>query len=415
MARFQFRARDRQGVEQSGLREANDRFELARFLRTEGLLMLEANEIGSGGTGSAPSKGLKKDISFDVNKYLRRVTLSDKIVFSKNLAVMIGAGLPLTRALDALSRESHNPKFKTAILDIEDQIRQGKTFAESLNKHPKIFPPLYISMVEAGEKSGKLRESLTILASQMQADYDLVHKVRGAMMYPSIILAAMLLIGTLMIIYVVPTLSAVFKELNVELPASTQFIISLSDFFINHFILVITGFIAFVIGIIAFLRTTFGKHLMDNVIIRIPVIGPLAKKFNAARASRTLSSLLSSGVQVMEALEISARVVQNHLYASTLIDAKKSIQKGETISKVFLANEQLYPSLVGEMLSVGEETGESSRMLGEVASFYEQQVADATKDLSTIIEPVLMIVIGAVVGFFAVSMITPMYSLVGAI
>jgi type II secretory pathway component PulF len=415
MARFQFRARDRNSVEQSGLREANDRFELARFLRAEGLLLLEAHEINPTGTGTPASKGLRSSVSIDINKYIRRVSLSDKIVFSKNLGVMIGAGLPLTRALDALSRESHNPKFKVAILDIEDQIRQGKTFAESLNRHPKIFPPLYISMVEAGEKSGKLKESLTILANQMQADYDLVHKVRGAMMYPSIILAAMILIGVLMIIYVVPTLSAVFKELNVELPASTQFIIDFSDFFINHFLLVISGFIGFIVGIIAFFRTTIGKHMADNVIIRVPVIGSLAKKFNAARAARTLSSLLSAGVQVMEALEITARVVQNHLYSHTLSDAKKSIQKGDTISKVFLANENLYPSLVGEMLSVGEETGESSKMLGEVASFYEQQVAEATKDLSTIIEPILMVIIGAVVGFFAVSMITPMYSLVGAI
>jgi len=415
MARFQFRARDRNSVEQSGFREAGDRFELARFLRTEGLLLLEAHEIGAV-SGTRVPGGLKKNVaSIDLNQYLRRVTLADKIVFSKNLGVMIGAGLPLTRALDALSRESHNPKFKTAILDIEDQIRQGKTFAESLQRHPKIFAPLYISMVEAGEKSGKLKESLSVLASQMQADYELVHKVRGAMMYPSIIMAAMVLIGTLMIIYVVPTLSAVFKELNVELPASTQFIINLSDFFINHFLLVIVGFIGFVVGTIAFFRTTIGKHLLDNVIIRVPVIGPLAKKFNAARAARTLSSLLSAGVQVMEALEITSRVVQNHLYSHTLSDAKKSIQKGETISKVFLANEQLYPSLVGEMLSVGEETGESSKMLGEVASFYEQQVTEATKDLSTIIEPILMVVIGAVVGFFAVSMITPMYSLVGAI
>ncbi|MSR76233.1 MAG: type II secretion system F family protein [Candidatus Ryanbacteria bacterium] len=414
MARFQFRARDRQSVEQSGLREANDRFELARFLRAEGLLLLEAHEIGAAPGAQMPG-GLKKNVSIDLNTYIRRVTLADKIVFSKNLGVMIGAGLPLTRALDALSRESHNPKFKVAILAIEDQIRQGKTFAESLSKHPKIFPSLYIAMVDAGEKSGKLKESLSILASQMQADYDLVRKVRGAMMYPSIILAAMILIGALMIVYVVPTLSAVFKELNVELPASTQFIIDFSDFFINHFILVILGTAGFIFGIIAFFRTTVGKHLADNVVIRLPVIGPLAKKFNAARASRTLSSLLSAGVQVMEALEITARVVQNHLYSHTLSDAKKSIQKGETISKVFLANEHLYPSLVGEMLSVGEETGESSKMLGEVASFYEQQVSEATKDLSTIIEPVLMLIIGAVVGFFAVSMITPMYSLVGAI
>ncbi len=415
MARFQFRARDRQGAEQSGLRDANDRFELARFLRAEGLLLLEAHEMSAVGARAGQSKGAKPRFSIDINQYLHRVTLVDKIIFSKNLGVMIGAGLSLTRSLDALSRESHNPRFKATILEIEDQIKQGKSFSESLGGYPNVFPTLYIAMVDSGEKSGKLKESLAILASQMQADYDLVRRVRGAMVYPSIIFAAMVLIGAIMIIYVVPTLSSVFKELNVELPASTQFIINLSDFFIAHFILAILGFISLIGGMIAFFRTTAGRHLADNTVVRLPVIGPLAKKFNAARASRTLASLLSAGVQVIEALDITARVVQNYLYSQTLVDAKKSIQKGDTISKVFLANEHLYPSLVGEMLSVGEETGESSRMLSEVASFYEQQVADATKDLSTIIEPVLMVIIGAAVGFFAVSMITPMYSLVGAI
>ena len=412
MARFQFRARDKSGTEQLGFHDASSSFELARVLRIDGLLLVEAHELSvTAGTQVAG----KKNISFNFSVFSRKVALSEKIIFSKNLGVMIGAGLSLTRALDALSRESHNPKFKAIVLDVEDQVRQGKTFSESLGRHPKVFPSLYIAMVEAGEKSGKLKESLAVIASQMQADYDLIRKVRGAMMYPSIILAAMLLIGTLMIIYVVPTLSSVFKELDVELPASTQFIISFSDFFVANFILVIFGFIAFVAGIVAFFRTTIGKHFADNVVIRLPIIGALAKKFNAARVSRTLSALLSAGVQVMEALEITARVVQNHLYAGTLVEAKKSVQKGDTISKIFLANENLYPSLVGEMLSVGEETGESSHMLGEVASFYETQVSDATKDLSTIIEPVLMIVIGAAVGFFAVSMITPMYSLVGAI
>ena len=411
MPKFRYRARDKEGVEQGGIHDAADRYELARVLRTQNLLLLEAEDVET----SAGKSFFKFNFSFSSVTFLQRVSLSEKIIFSKNLGVMIGAGLHLTRALEALSRESHNQKLKNVINDVTDQVRQGKTFAESLGRHPKVFPSLYIAMVEAGEKSGKLKESLAVLASQMQADYDLVRKVRGAMMYPSVIFVAMILIGALMMIYVVPTLTSVFEELDTELPAATRFVIALSNAFVNHGLLMALGAFLVIAGLVYFRRTPLGKRTMDTIMIKMPLVSPLAKKFNAARTARTLSSLLSAGVQVMDALDITGRVVQNHFYSAVLTDAKKSIQKGETISKIFLEHEDLYPSLVGEMLSVGEETGESSRMLGEVATFYEQQVADTTRDLSTIIEPILMIIIGVVVGFFAIAMLTPMYSLTESI
>ena len=410
MPTFEYHARNATGSEVSGARDAGDKFELARLLRAEGLLLLDASD-----KEEKKTKGFSKEINIDFIKRLQHVSIADKIIFSKNLGVMIGAGLPLTRALEAMSRESHNAKLKAAIADIVDQVRQGKTFAESLKRHESIFPPLYISMVESGEKSGKLRESLQVLANQLQADYDLIRKVRGAMMYPSIILAAMVAIAILMMIYVVPTLRSVFEELGVELPVTTRFLIATSSILIDHTILFLGSVAAFIGGFLYFRKTQVGKRFMNTLFIKLPLISPLTKKFNAARTARTLSSLLAAGVQVMEALEIASRVVQNYHYSDVLHEAKDSVQRGETISKVFISHEKLYPSLVGEMLSVGEETGESSHMLGEVATFYEQQVTDATKDLSTIIEPILMIVIGAAVGFFAVSMITPMYSLVDKI
>ncbi|OGZ45142.1 MAG: hypothetical protein A3F26_00655 [Candidatus Ryanbacteria bacterium RIFCSPHIGHO2_12_FULL_47_12b] len=411
MSKFQYRARDVSGAEASGVRDAEDKFELARILRAEGFLLLEATDNTA---GSAP-RGFNFEISPDFLKKFQRVSIAEKIVFSKNLSVMIGAGLPLTRALDAMSRESHNQRFKDTISDLVDQIRRGKPFAESLSQHPKIFSSLYTSMIEAGEKSGKLRESLTVLANQLQADYDLIRKVRGAMMYPAVILSAMILIGILMMIYVVPTLQKVFEDINAPLPLATQFIIGLSVFLSNHTLLFFVSIAAVVGGLLYFRKTVVGKRFFNTFFIKAPLIGPLARKFNAARTARTMSSLLSAGVHVMEALDITARVVQNYHYAEVLVEAKKSVQRGDTISKVILSHEKLYPSLVGEMLSVGEETGESSRMLNEVATFYEQQVADTTRDLSTIIEPILMIVIGAAVGFFAISMISPMYTLVDVI
>ena len=414
MPQFKYKARNKEGESVSGTKEAKDKYELARMLRRDGFLLLSAE--GDGAEVDDAGAGLfKKDINIEWLKKLQRVKLQDKIVFSKNLGVMIGAGLPITRAIDALGRESENQKFQDALTNISEQIRKGRAFSEALQDHPKIFPPLYVAMVEAGEKSGKLKESLEVLAHQMQADYDLIRKVRGAMIYPGVIITAMIGIGVLMMVYVVPTLSAVFNDLNVELPASTRFVIGASEALQNYGIL-IGAFIAICgAGLWRLQKTKQGKNFIDLMFLKIPIVGPLAKKFNSARTARTLSSLVSAGVSVLEALDITSRVVQNHFYSDILIEAKAQVQQGETISKVFLAHKDHYPSLMSEMLSVGEETGESSKMLSEVADFYETQVADTTKDLSTIIEPVLMIIIGVAVGFFAVSMLTPMYSLTDAL
>ena len=411
MPNFSYKARDKNGKEILGYKDAGDQYELARMLRADGYLLVSADD--SAKTGRTDLRNLK--ISFDFLQKFKRVKLSDKIMFSKNLGVMIGAGMTLPRALDALSRETHNLRFKKAIDDIVNSLRQGKTFSESLARYQNIFPPLYTSMVEAGEKSGKLQDSLAVLASQMQADYDLVRKVRGAMIYPAIIISAMILIGVLMMIYVVPTLTTTFKELNVELPATTQLIITLSDLILNHGILLLAGFIVVAAGLWRIKKTAMGKNALDAIFIKAPLLGALDKKFNAARTARTLSSLLAAGVQILEAFDIVSHVIQNHFYVAVLQQAKVEVQKGEPVSKIFLQHEDLYPALMAEMLAVGEETGQTSKMLDEVARFYEAQVADATRDLSTIIEPVLMILIGVVVGFFAVSMITPMYSISNAI
>ncbi len=410
MPAYHYRAKDPTGKEVFGTQDAADPFELARALRSESLLLLRAEDEAAQGKLSF---GHVK-ISQSLLKILQRIRLTDKIIFSKNLSVMIGAGLSLTRALDALSREA-KPRFKEIIEDITRAIREGKTFTEGLGAHPEVFPPLYAAMVESGEKTGNLKESLEILASQMQADNDLIRKVRGAMIYPAVILVAMIIVGILMLIYVVPTLSTVFEELDADLPTSTKTIIGISNLFVNHTFLLIGGLVGFVFLIIQFSRMNVGRRFFDNVFLRAPLLSSLVKQFNAARTSRTLSSLLSGGVQIIEALDVTSRVVQNHKYQELLEEAKAEIQKGNKISEVFLKHPNLYPSLVGEMLAVGEETGATPKMLQEIALFYEAQVNEITKNLSTIIEPVLMIIIGAFVGFFAVSMIIPIYSISSSI
>jgi type IV pilus assembly protein PilC len=234
--------------------------------------------------------------------------------------------------------------------------------------------------------------------------------VKGAMIYPSVIISVMIVVGILMFIFVVPGITATFKDLKSELPPTTKFIIFLSDFLTGHWFLTILIILILIFGTYFSLKTTVGKRIRDYSVIRLPLVGDLIREANAARVARTLSSLLFAGVPVSDSIQITKGIVGNYYHRQVLEEAAKVVEKGENISGLFSKNPQLYPTFVGEMMSVGEETGNMASMLLEVAIFYENDVEERTKDLSTIIEPVLMVIIGIAVGFFALSMITPIYS-----
>jgi type IV pilus assembly protein PilC len=257
-------------------------------------------------------------------------------------------------------------------------------------------------MVAAGEESGSLSQSLAIVGEELEKSYELRRKIRGALMYPSIILGVMLAIGVLMFMFVLPKLTATFKDFNVELPVTTRAI---------NWLVVLIGVMALVAAFLAFARSAVGHRVIDRLVLKLPLTGLIAIEINCARAARTLSSLLSSGVDAVAALKITGDVVQNVHYKKMLLDTAESIQKGASLESLFSAREDLYPSFVSEMIGVGEETGTLSKSLLEVASFYEGEVSDKTKDMSTVIEPVLMVAIGVGVGFFALAMISPIYSL----
>ncbi|MDP3934719.1 MAG: type II secretion system F family protein [Candidatus Giovannonibacteria bacterium] len=406
MPLFHYKAKDKEGRDAEGEREGKDKYDLARALRAEGMTPLFILEAGGA--------GVKKNLNDYIPNFLKRISLEEKLNFTRNTAVMIGAGVSLAKALEVMARQATNEKFKIVIIAMVENIKKGKNFSDALGEHPEVFPKFYKEMARAGEKSGKLEESLKLVAMQLQKDYVLRKKVRGAMVYPAIVVAAMVGIGILMMIYVVPTLIATFKELNVALPLSTRFIIFISESILQSGLIFLGAAVILGYFIYRWGKSQAGKKQMDWIFTHLPVIKGISQKFNSARTCRTLSSLISSGVDILEAINITKEVLQNHLYQNILEDASLKIQKGDTISRAFLSSGELYPSLVGEMIAVGEETGELSHMLLRLASFYESEVAQATKDLATIIEPALMIVIGIVVGFFAVSMISPMYNLVGA-
>lgn len=336
------------------------------------------------------------------------------IRMAKNLSAMLGAGLSLSRALSVIERQSGNKHFKAIITGLSESIKKGSSFYEALGQYPKVFPELFVAMARAGEESGSLAEALTVVALQMEHSEELIKKIKGAMIYPTIVVTAIIIVGILMLIFVVPTLTKTFTELGVQVPLATRIIVALSNFLVVHVFLVLVGLIALVLGGVAFVRSKRGNRIVLFCALYLPVVGELVRETYTARAARTLSSLLSSGVPVLNALAITRDVVHADAFANVVKEAEERVKKGELLSASFSEHTKLYPILMSEMLSVGEETGNVSLMLKQIAEFYEVDVSEKTKDLSTIIEPVLMLLIGTVVGVFAVAMIAPIYSLSSA-
>lgn len=333
---------------------------------------------------------------------------------AKNLATMLTAGLSLSRALSVTERQSSNKRLKAIAEGLSAAIKKGAAFHEALAAYPKVFSDLFVAMAKAGEESGSLADALSTVGTQMERADELVRKVRGAMIYPSIVISAVCIVGILMLIYVVPTLTSTFTELKVQVPLATRVIVALSNFLVSHIVLVLGILLIVVGGGVAFVRSKRGRNSVLWCALHLPVIGELVKETYAARTARTLASLLASGVPVLEALGITKEVVSVPLFARVIEEAETRVKKGEPLSSTFVEHTKLYPILMGDMLAVGEETGNVTDMLKQVAEYYEGDVAEKTKDLSTIIEPILMLVIGAGVGVFAVAMIAPIYSLSSA-
>ena len=400
---FNFKAQSG-GRTYEGVREATDKFALYRDLRKEGAVVISVSVI-------AP-----KGESFLLRmSHILSVSEQDKISFARNLGGMIAAGLTLSRALSVIVRQTKNKKLKGIVNSLDDSIKQGLPLSEALGRYPSVFSGLFVSMVHSGEESGNLGGALSTIALQLEKAHTLRKKVKGAMIYPAIIITVMIAVGVLMLVYVVPGLTSTFKELNVELPISTKIIIFTSDFLVNNILISIISLFALAGGVYAAAKTKKGKRSIDFFTLHLPIIGRLVKETNTARTAQTLSSLLVAGVDIVVSLSITADVLSNTYYKDVLKKAEENIKKGEPLSKIFTESEKVFPSLIGEMISVGEETGKLSDMLGNTAIFYEEEVERKTKDLSTIIEPILMVFIGAVVGFFALAMITPIYSVMNTI
>jgi type IV pilus assembly protein PilC len=398
---FSYSAKSKTGEITEGVMESADRFSIAH----DGYVPISVSEKGGDFGDNIPI----------LSNLFSKVSVAEQILFTKNLSGMIKAGLSLSRALSVLKKQTKNPRLSKILTSLSDDINSGGTLSFGFSKFPNVFSKLFVSMTKAGEESGNLDGALADIGMNLEKAHALTGKIKSALIYPGVILSAMIIIGVLMFAFVVPTLAGTFKELGVKLPATTQFIVWLGTFFSNNLLLTFVillgaGFFIFYLS-----RAQFMAPYIDFVVIRLPVIGNLTRELNTARTARTMSSLLLSGVSITRAVEITQEVVQNTYYKKALGEAKVAVEKGSPFSAVFENNPKLYPIMMAEMIQVGEETGKLSDMLLQVASFYEGEIENKTKNLSTIIEPVLMVVIGAAVGFFAISMISPLYSILGDI
>jgi len=404
MPKYSYTAKSLKGETKKGVLITKNKSDLARALKTQGLVLVSAK------TKEKAGKSAKLTIPF-----FKKVSLVEKMMFTRNLQIMISAGIALPRALETLSAQSKNKKFKKALLDIKDKIIQGKAFSVCLSSHSDIFPELFSSMVKVGEEGGRLEEVLGILTKQMEKEHELRDKIQGALMYPAVIIFAMLGIGALMLVMVVPKIAETFKDLNIELPITTQFVIWLGETLAHKWYLVLAAVFAFGFLFWRLSKTKAGRKIIDALFLKIPIIGSIIKKTNSAYTTRILSSLISAGVPIARSLEILSDTLGNVFYKNVMALAAVEVRKGTKLSDVLKNYEHIYPLLVIQMISVGEETGQTSEILEKLADFFEEEVTNTTKNLASIIEPIIMLFIGAAVGFFAISMIQPMYSMLGAV
>lgn len=397
---YTYTARDQQGQMQKGTKEAKNERALADFLKSNNLILTSHKE----------SNRLK-----DFGGILKHVSLTEKMLFTRHLEVMVRSGISLMSSLQILAEQSKSKYFKKVILGIKSGVEQGSGLADAMGKYKNVFGELYTNMIQVGEVSGNLEQVLELLRNQMQKEHDLLSKVKGALVYPCVILVIMIGVGLIMLFYVMPKLFTIFEEMNVELPLLTRVMITFTKVVVAKWWAFLAGSLAAVIGFWFSLRVPSLKNFWHLLFSHLPLVGPLVKKTNIARVTRTLNSLLKSGVSIVNALKTTSETITNAPYVKSLEYAGEAVEKGIALSKALENHQHLYPLLVVQMIRVGEETGNLAELLGEIADFYESEVNEASKNLSTIIEPFLMVLMGTAIGFFAVAMIQPMYSIMNAL
>ncbi|MCS6295122.1 MAG: type II secretion system F family protein [Nitrospira sp.] len=404
MSTFAYVGRNRQGAVKKGELTAKTRDEAVDQLRKQQVVVTSLEEkSGMGG---------KFKLSLGSG-----LTDKDLVVFTRQFGTMINAGLPLIQCLDILSTQSENKVLRETVGDVKNSVEAGSTFSDALRRHPKVFDDLYVNMIHAGEVGGLLDTILTRLAKHIEKAMKLKGQIKSAMVYPTAIVGVAVVIISVLMVWVIPVFAQMFMEMSggkVGLPGPTQIVINVSNFFQSFWYAMFGAMVGVVIAIKRYYATVNGRVVIDRLLLKMPIVGDLIRKASVAKFTRTLGTLITSGVPLLEGLSICAKTSGNKVIEEALMNARVSISGGKTISEP-LAKCNVFPKMVTHMIAVGESTGALDAMLGKIADFYEDEVDQAVETLTSLLEPIMMVVLGTIIGFIVVAMYLPIFTMAQAI
>jgi type IV pilus assembly protein PilC len=398
MPTFNYSARSPAGDLQNGEIDLPTRDEVVTYLRRQRLIPVSV-------------KAKPKEVAFALGS---GVKTREIVVFTRQFATMINAGLPLVQSLTILAEQTENARFRQIIMQVLNDVQAGQTLADAMRRHPKVFTDLYVNMVAAGEAGGILDIILNRLALFLEKNDALARKIRGAMTYPAVVLTVVVGATTILLWQVVPVFATIFSDAGMALPAATQVVLSISEFLQNYIHLLALGIVALAFAIRRYYRTSGGRLAIDRVLLRMPILGPLIRKAAVARFTRTLGTLVSSGVSILEGLEITARTAGNRVVHDAVMQSRRSIAGGATIADPLKAS-GVFPPMVVQMINVGEQTGGLDEMLSKIADFYDEEVDAAVAALLSAMEPVMIVFLGGVVGGMIVAMYLPIFDMINAV
>lgn len=398
MKEFKYSARDNKGKIQDGEMQARDEAAVTDILHDRGLIVVSVKER------SALNLNRLQEIN------IGGVPMMEKVVFMRQMATMVGAGLALTKALAIMVDQSTNPQFKRVLKEVLVSVQSGKSLSTSFREQEDVFDSITLNLLEAGEESGNLETILERLAVELEERNSLGRKIKSAMIYPAIVLVVILAVILIMLFVLVPSMQDVYDDFGADLPWITQFLVDMSKFFISYWWIIVLVIVVVVVGWKYFRSTEKGKRTTDKLILKVPIVGKLVSKMQIAQFTRILALLLSSGLSIVKALELTAQSLTNSIFRDIVMEARNEVEKGGPLA-LPIARSEYFPLLVSSMISVGEETGEMDAVLSKVSEYYKDEVDAATDNLSTTLEPVLLIVMGVAVGFIALGVYMPMFGL----
>ncbi len=407
MGTYLYKAKNASGTEEQGVLEASTKEEAQKILREKRLTVREIRYIGEKGSVLAPFIQMYKN-------YFQRVKIKEKVFFTRQIATIVNAGIPLLKALYIQQQQTKNKRFKAIIEELITDLEGGSSFSDGLAKHKDVFDNFFLSLVRAGEVSGSVDESLKRLANQMEKNYKLLSKIKSALVLPAFILVAMIGVVVLMLVYVIPQLSALFAEEGVALPLPTRILVFMSGFLLQYWFFVLLFVFSSISLLGYYISTPDGRSLYDRIIVKVPIFGPLLQKIYVDRFARNLGIMLEDGVPITTALTVVSETMGNVHYTKSVLDLIPQIEHGRSLTKATSGDDK-FPFVTVQMINIGEESGELDTMLQKVAEFLEEEIDTTVKNLSTLLEPIVIVIMGFGVVFIAVAILGPIYGLVNVI